>query len=51
MVWYRTDSFIEEDDDWIPNTASEYVFITKDGRIASVLDLDFGFGLQILDPE
>ena len=51
MVWYRTDSFIEEDDDWIPNTASEYVFTTKDGRIASVLDLDFGFGLQILDPE
>ena len=51
MVWYKTDSFIEEDDDWIPNTASEYVFITKDGRIALVLDLDFGFGLQILDPE
>ena len=51
MVWQKTDSFIEEDDDWIPNTASEYVFITKDGRIASVLDLDFGFGLQILDPK
>ena len=43
MVWYKTDSFIEENDDWIPNTASEYVLITKDGRIASVLDLDFGF--------
>ena len=51
MVWHKTDSFIEEDGDWIPNTASEYVFMTKDGRIASVLDLDFGFGLQILDPE
>ena len=51
MVWHKTDSFIEEDDDWSPNTASEYVFITKDGRIASVLDLDFGFGLQILDLE
>ena len=51
IVWYKTDSFIEEDDDRIPNTASEYVFITKDGRIASVLDLDFGFGLQILKPK
>ena len=51
MVWHKTDSFIEEPDDWIPNTASEYVFITKDGRIASVLDLDFGFGLQILKSE
>ena len=51
LVWYKTDSFIEEDDDWIPNTASEYVFFTKDGRIASVLDLDFGFGLQVLEPD
>tara|TARA_B100001093_G_scaffold475615_1_gene501310 strand:- start:431 stop:1852 length:1422 start_codon:yes stop_codon:yes gene_type:complete len=51
IVWYKTDSFIEENDDWIPNTASEYVFFTKDGRIASVLDLDFGFGLQILEPD
>ena len=51
MVWYKTDSFIEEENDWIPNTAGEYVFITKDGRIASVLDLDFGFGLQLLEPE
>ena len=51
MNWYKTDSFIQENDDWILNTASEYVLITKNGRIASVLALDFGFGLQILEPE
>ena len=51
VVWYKTDLFSEQDDDWISNTASEYIFITKDGRIASILDLDFSFGLQILEPE
>ena len=51
LIWEKTDSFLEEGDDWVPNTAGEYVFFTKDGRLATVLDLDFGFGLQISEPE
>tara|TARA_B100001093_G_scaffold303555_1_gene289493 strand:- start:12958 stop:14391 length:1434 start_codon:yes stop_codon:yes gene_type:complete len=51
LLWDKTDSFELEDDGRAPNTASEYVFFARDGRIVSLLDLDFGFGLQILEPE
>ena len=49
-IWEHVDSFFftGEDDD-LPSTASEYVFITKDKNIASVTDLGFGIGLQLLE--
>ena len=53
-IWEHLDSFTfpeEEDDFDVPSTASEYVFITKDNNIASVIDLGFGIGLQILESE
>ena len=37
----------EEDED-LPSTASEWVFKTKSGNLASVVDLSFGAGLEIL---
>ena len=37
----------EEDED-LPSTASEWVFKTKSGNLASVVDLSFGVGLEIL---
>ena len=50
LIWQRTSSFIfegEEDED-LPSTASEWVFTTKSGNLASVVDLSFGVGLEIL---
>ena len=35
----------EED---VPSTASEWIFQTKNGNFASVVDLGFGIGLEIL---
>ena len=37
----------EEDED-VPSTASEWVFTTNRGGLASVVDLSFGMGLEIL---
>ena len=39
----------EEGDDDVPSTASEWAFITKNGELASVVDLAFGIGLEIID--
>jgi hypothetical protein len=51
LIWEKTDSFIfdEEDDEYIPSAASEWVLLTKSGDIALTVDLDFGIGLQILN--
>ena len=52
QLWHHVDSFFfpgEEDEFDVPSTASEYVFITSDNHIASVVDLGFGIGLQILE--
>ena len=50
LVWEVASSFSfpEEQSDDLPSTASEWVFTTKNGDLASVVDLDFGFGLEIL---
>ena len=51
-LWEHVDSFFfpgEENDFDVPSTASEYVFITNNNNIASVIDLGFGIGLQILE--
>ena len=37
------------DDYDLPSTASEWVFITSSGELASVVDLAFGIGLEIID--
>ena len=50
LIWQRTSSFVfegEEEED-LPSTASEWVFTTKSGNLASVVDLSFGVGLEIL---
>ena len=39
----------EEGEDDVPSTASEWAFITKNGELASVVDLAFGIGLEIID--
>ena len=52
QLWQHVDSFTfpgEEDEFDLPSTASEFVFITNDNHIASVIDLSFGIGLQILE--
>ena len=50
LIWERASSFVfeGEDDEDLPATASEWVFTTKSGNLASVVDLSFGFGLEIL---
>ena len=53
-IWEKFGSFTfpgEEDDTDVPSTASEYVFITNEGNIVSVIDLSFGVGLEILKKE
>ncbi len=52
QLWQHVDSFVfpgEENEFDAPSTASEYVFITSDNHIASVVDLGFGIGLQVLE--
>ena len=52
LLWERADSFLEEEEeDWIPDTASEYVTLTNSKNIVSILDLGFGYGIQVLDSE
>ena len=50
LISQRASSFIfeGEGDEDLPSTASEWVFITKSGNLASVVDLSFGVGLEIL---
>ena len=50
LIWQRASSFMfdgEEDED-VPSTASEWVFTTDRGGLASIVDLSFGMGLEIL---
>ena len=52
LIWEKASSFTfpgEESEDDVPSTASEWVFITKNGELASVVDLAFGIGLEIID--
>ena len=52
IIWEKTGSFTfpgEEDEEDVPSTASEWVFITKTGEIASVVDLAFGIGLELIN--
>ena len=50
LIWQRASSFVfeGEDEEDLPSTASEWVFKTKSGNLASVVDLSFGVGLEIL---
>ena len=51
-VWHRVDSFVEEgEDDGVAAAASEYVSLTSDGRVISIVDQSFGIGLLVLKPE
>ena len=55
--WHRLDSYQrleageEEEEENAIATASEYVFVTRDGRIASITDLSIGIGLQLFESE
>ncbi|RZO89875.1 MAG: hypothetical protein EVA57_01230 [alpha proteobacterium HIMB59] len=52
IIWEKTGSFTfpgEEDTDDLPSTASEWIFITQEGYVASIIDLAFGIGLEILE--
>ena len=57
LIWQRVDSyqFVEDNDggenEEVPSSASEYVIITNEGHIASITDLAFGIGLQLLEKE
>ena len=48
LIWQRASSFAFDDDDNVPSTASEWVFTTRHGDLASVVDLDFGIGIELL---
>ena len=50
LIWERATSFTfdDEEDDDVPSTASEWVFTNANGSIVSVVDLSFGFGLEVL---
>ena len=47
LIWQSVDSFVEENE--VITTASEYVIMSQEGKIISVLDLAFGFGLQLYE--
>ena len=52
IIWEKTGSFTfpgEEDTEDLPSTASEWIFITQEGNIASIIDLAFGIGLEIIE--
>ena len=40
--------FDDDEDDDVPSTASEWVFTTANGDLASVVDLSFGMGIELL---
>ena len=51
LIWEKTGSFTfpgEENEEDVPSTASEWIFQTQNGNFASVVDLGFGLGLEIL---
>ena len=41
----------EEEEENAIATASEYIFVTRGGRIASITDLSIGIGLQLFESE
>ena len=52
LIAEKTSSFYfsdDEDADDVASTASEWVFITDKDQIASIIDLDFGAGIEILN--
>ena len=52
IIWEKTGSFTfpgEENEEDVPSTASEWVFIKRNGEIASVVDLAFGIGLELIN--
>ena len=52
ILWEKVGSFTfpgEEYETDVPSTASEWVFVNRDGKIASVVDLEFGFGLELIN--
>ena len=52
LIWEKASSFTypgEEDDYDVPSTASEWVFITSSGEVASVVAMAFGVGLETID--
>ena len=52
-VWHRVDSFAEpgEEGDDVSDSASEYVSLTSEGAVISIVDQGFGIGLLVLEPE
>jgi len=49
LIWQRASAFRHDDDeDNVPSTASEWVFTTKSGNLASVVDLSFGIGIEVI---
>ena len=52
ILWEKVGSFTfpgEENEEDVPSTASEWVFVNRDGQIASVVDLAFGIGLELIN--
>lgn len=52
IIWEKTGSFIfpgEEDSLDLASVAAEWIFINSEGQIASVNDLEFGIGLEIIE--
>ena len=52
IIWEKTGSFIfpgEEDTLDLASVAAEWIFINSEGQIASVNDLEFGIGLEIIE--
>jgi len=49
LVWQNVDNFVKEKEDEVITTASEYVITSEEGKITSVLNLAFGFGLQLYE--
>ena len=52
ILWEKVGSFTfpgEENAEDVPSTASEWVFVNRDGQIASVVDLAFGIGLELIN--
>ena len=50
-IWHRVDSFQEPGDTEAVDSASEYVSLTSDGRVISIVDQGFGIGILVLNSE
>ena len=47
--FWRLIGLQNDGEDEVVSTASEWVFTTQSGNLASVVDLSFGVGLEILE--